>query len=57
MSGGIGAIANGGQWLIYDLATWGEFPKKPIGRVNVLDDESWADAHVLDHFLGRLGVG
>ena len=56
MRGGVGVITNGGQWLIYDLALWDEFPKKLVGRIDVLDDEPSADAHVLDHFLGWLGI-
>ena len=43
--------------MIYDLALWDEFPKKLVGRIDVLDDEPSADAHVLDHFLGWLGIG
>ena len=57
MSSGIGVLTNGGQWWIYNLALRDEFPKKLVGRIDVLDDEPSAAAHVLDHWLGRLGIG
>ena len=57
MSSGIGVITKGGQWWIYDLALRDEFPKKLVGRIDVLDDEPSAAAQVLDHWLGRLGIG
>ena len=57
ISSGIGVITKGGQWWIYDLALRDEFPKKLAGRIDVLDDEPSAAAHVLDHWLGRLGIG
>ena len=57
MSSGIGVLTNGGHWWIYNLALRDEFPKKLVGRIDVLDDEPPAAAHVLDHWLGRLGIG
>ena len=57
MSSGIGVLTNGGQWWIYNLALRDEFPKKLVGRIDVLDDEPSAAAHVLNHWLGRLGIG
>ena len=57
MSSGIGVLTNGGQWWIYNLALRDEFPKKLVGRTDVLDNEPSAAAHVLDHRLGRLGIG
>ena len=57
MSSGIGVLTNGGQWWIYNLALRDEFSKKLVGRIDVLDDEPPAAAHVLDHWLGRSGIG
>ena len=53
MRSGIGVLTNGGQWWIYNLALRDEFAKKLVGRIDVLDDEPSAAAHVLDHWLGR----
>ena len=53
MTSGIGVLTNGGQWWIYNLSLRDEFAKKMVGRIDVLDDEPSAAAHVLDHWLGR----
>ena len=57
MSSEIGVLTNDGQWWIYNLALRDEFPKRLVGRIDVLYDEPPAAAHVLDHWLGRLGIG